>query len=45
MVKVGFIVEGETEKLIIDSENFQSLLADLQIARVSEAIDAQGNGS
>ncbi len=45
MVKVGFIVEGETEKLIIDSENFQSLLADLQIDCVSEAIDAQGNGN
>ncbi|HAK80103.1 MAG TPA: hypothetical protein DCM71_25165 [Runella sp.] len=45
MVKVGFIVEGETEKLIIDSENFQSLLTDLKIDCISEAIDAKGNGN
>lgn len=45
MVKVGFIVEGETEKLIIDSEGFQALLAELNIECVSEAINASGNGN
>jgi hypothetical protein len=45
VVKVGFIVEGETEKLIIDSENFQSLLTELKIDCVSEAINASGNGN
>jgi hypothetical protein len=45
VVKVGFIVEGETEKLIIDSDNFQELLTDLKLTCVSEAIDAKGNGN
>lgn len=45
MVKVGFIVEGETEKLIIDSEGFQALLTELNIECVSEAINASGNGN
>ena len=45
MVKVGFIVEGETEKLLIDSDVFQTLLMDLQLECVSEAIDARGNGN
>lgn len=45
MVKVGFIVEGETEKLIVDSDDFQELLTDLKLTCVSEAIDAKGNGN
>ena len=45
MVKIGFIVEGETEKLIIDSEGFQALLTELKIDCVSEAINASGNGN
>jgi hypothetical protein len=44
MVKIGFICEGETEKLIIESEAFKTLLAksDLQLVL---AIDAEGNGN
>jgi predicted regulator of Ras-like GTPase activity (Roadblock/LC7/MglB family) len=44
MVKVGFICEGETEKLIIESEAFKILLlkAGLQLIL---AIDAEGNGN
>ena len=44
MVKVGFICEGETEKLIIESEAFNTLLkkSDLQLIL---AIDAAGNGN
>jgi hypothetical protein len=45
VVKIGFIVEGETEKLLIDSANFQSLLLNLNLECVSEAIDAEGNGN
>jgi hypothetical protein len=45
VVKVGFIVEGETEKLLIDSASFQSLLKSYQLDCVSEAIDAKGNGN
>ncbi len=45
LVKVGFIVEGETEKLIIDSDGFQKLLVELNLECVSEAIDAGGNGN
>ena len=45
MVKIGFIVEGETEKLIIDSEGFQALLTELKIDCVSAAINASGNGN
>lgn len=45
MVKVGFIVEGETEKLIIDSDHFQALLQSMHLECVNEAIDARGNGN
>ncbi len=45
MVKVGFIVEGETEKLLIDSVVFQSFLKSIYLECVSEAIDAKGNGN
>lgn len=44
MVKLGFICEGETEKLIIESEAFKTLLAksDLQLVLT---INAEGNGN
>ena len=44
MVKIGFICEGETEKLIIESENFQTYLHKNNLALVN-AIDATGNGN
>lgn len=43
MVKVGFICEGETEKIIIDSINFKNILAANNLQLVN-AIDANGNG-
>jgi hypothetical protein len=44
MVKVGFICEGETEKLIIESEAFKTLLAHSSLELIL-AIDAKGNGN
>lgn len=44
MVKIGFICEGETEKIIIQSENFQKFLLNNNLALVN-AIDATGNGN
>jgi hypothetical protein len=45
MVKIGFIVEGATEKIILDSEGFRSFLAKHQIDFVPNIIDAVGNGN
>ncbi len=45
MVKVGFICEGDTEKLVIESAKFQELLKQLDIDCVSPVIDAKGNGN
>jgi hypothetical protein len=42
VVKVGFIVEGETESLLLFSESFKSLLNDLHINSVG-VINAGGN--
>lgn len=44
MVKVGFICEGETEKIIIDSIDFKNILASYNLQLVN-AIDATGNGN
>ena len=44
MVKVGFICEGETEKLIIESETFKTLLLKLGLELIL-AINADGNGN
>ncbi len=44
MVKIGFICEGETEKIIVESENFQILLQENNLQLVN-AIDASGNGN
>ncbi len=45
MVKIGFIVEGATEKIILDSEGFRSFLVKNKIAFVPNVIDATGNGN
>lgn len=42
--KVGFICEGETEKIIVESASFLQLLADLKLQFV-KAVDAAGNGN
>ena len=44
MVKIGFICEGETEKIIVESENFQQFLLQNNFEFVN-AIDATGNGN
>jgi len=45
MVKVGFIVEGATEKIIIESENFNLWLKSNDIELVSPVMDAKGGGN
>jgi hypothetical protein len=44
MVKVGFICEGQTEKIIVDSTDFKNILA-LHNLQLVNAIDATGNGN
>ena len=44
MVKIGFICEGETEKIIIESENFRQFLLENNLELVN-ALDATGNGN
>ena len=45
MVKVGFIVEGNTEKIVIDSKDFRDFLNGIGISIVDPVIDAKGNGN
>lgn len=45
MVRVGFICEGATEKLIVESPRFQKLLVHLHIHCILPFIDAKGNGN
>jgi hypothetical protein len=45
MVKLGFIAEGATEKIILESANFRSYLRSLSIDFIEEVRDAEGNGN
>ena len=45
MVKLGFIVEGATEKIILEHSDFFNYLENKQIDYVPEVIDAEGNGN
>lgn len=45
MVNIGFIVEGDTEKLIIDSKKFREKLKDLNLKVCEPVINAKGNGN
>ena len=45
MVKLGFIVEGETEKIILEQSDFFSYLLSLGIDYIPDVIDAKGNGN
>lgn len=45
MVKVGFIVEGETEKVIIESNKFKEFLSNNNYELVTPVIDAKGGGN
>jgi hypothetical protein len=44
MVNIGFICEGETEKLIIESDRFKQFLFDNNCELI-KVIDATGNGN
>jgi len=45
MVKLGFIVEGDTEKIILEHSGFFGYLGSLSIAYIPEVINAGGNGN
>lgn len=45
MVKVGFIVEGDTEKILIESDRFKSFAKNNGIEVCSPVIDAKGGGN
>ena len=43
MVKLGFIVEGDTEKILLESHSFKNLLHSLKVDYVSDIINVGGN--
>ncbi len=45
MVKVGFIVEGKTEKIVIDSPSFREWAGSEGIDVTSPVVDAKGGGN
>ncbi len=45
MVKLGFIVEGDTEKIILEKSDFFLYMDSLNVAYVPEVIDANGNSN
>ena len=45
MVKLGFIVEGDTEKILIESERFKAFAKNSGIEVCSPVIDAKGGGN
>jgi hypothetical protein len=45
VVKVGFIVEGKTERKIVESAGFRELLFNNRLSLVSPVINADGNGN
>lgn len=45
MVRVGFIVEGDTEKIVVESSAFQSWAKSQGIEICSPVIDAKGGGN
>lgn len=45
MVRVGFIVEGSTEKIVIESNTFQMWAREQGIEICSPVIDAEGGGN
>ncbi|EIA1497367.1 hypothetical protein Q9X98_005089 [Vibrio parahaemolyticus] len=45
MVNVAFIVEGNSEKIIVESDGFRSFLRSLGYELISPVVDAQGGGN
>jgi hypothetical protein len=42
MVTIGFIVEGASEKILFDSENFRNYLTSININYIPDVINAEG---
>lgn len=45
MVKIGFIVEGKCEKIVVESETFKNLLQKNGFELIEPVIDANGAGN
>lgn len=45
MVTIGFIVEGDTEKILFSSDAFKDYLTSININYIPEIINAGGNGN
>lgn len=45
MVKVGFIVEGDSEKIIVESFQFKQMLAENDCELVEPVVNAKGGGN
>lgn len=45
MVKAGFIVEGASERIVVESARFRALLHSCNYDLVSPVVDAQGGGN
>jgi hypothetical protein len=45
VVKLGFIVEGDSEKIILESEAFIKLLQEFKIDFIPEIVNASGGGN
>jgi hypothetical protein len=45
MVRVGFIVEGDCERIVVESSKFKKLLTDAGYELVTPVIDAKGGGN
>lgn len=45
MVKLGFIVEGGTEKILLQSDGFQEYLRKLELDFIEDVIDVDGLGN
>ncbi|TWC16206.1 MULTISPECIES: DUF4276 family protein [unclassified Pseudomonas] len=45
MVKVGFIVEGDSEKIVIESADFRALLLENDFELVNPVVNAKGGGN
>lgn len=45
MVKVGFIVEGDTEKVLVESDKFKQSLIDSNIELIRPVLNAKGGGN
>jgi hypothetical protein len=45
VVKLGFIVEGDSEKIILESQSFKKVLKEHKIDFIAEVINATGTGN